>query len=70
LLQKSDLVNYFSSSFTKPEHKGIGTEHEKFLFICKTKKRIEFDGETSIQDLFKFLQLKDGKRGSTIVLIN
>ena len=63
MLQKSDLINYFTSSFTKPEHKGIGTEHEKFLFICKTKKRIEFDGETSIQDLFKFLQLKGWQKG-------
>jgi len=25
LLQKSDLVNYFYSSFTRPEAKGIGT---------------------------------------------
>ena len=63
MLQKSDLINYFTSSFTKPEHKGIGTEHEKFLFICATKKRIEFDGDTSIQDLFKFLQLKGWQKG-------
>ncbi len=55
MLKKLDLVNYFQSSFTEPEHKGIGTEHEKFIFHCKNKKRLEFDGEISIQDLFKFL---------------
>ena len=45
MLQKSDLINYFYSSFTDKEHKGIGTEHEKFIFHCKDKKRIEFDGQ-------------------------
>ena len=55
MLQKSDLINYFQSSFTKPEFKGIGTEHEKFIFHCKNKKRLEFEGDISIQDLFQFL---------------
>ncbi len=55
MLQKSDLINYFRSSITKPEYKGIGTEHEKFIFHCNQHKRIEFDGEISIQDLFQFL---------------
>ena len=58
MLQKSDLINYFHSSFTDKDHKGIGTEHEKFIFHCKNKKRIEFDGEVSIQNLFKFLLSK------------
>ena len=58
MLQKSDLLNYFHSSFTDKDHKGIGTEHEKFIFHCKNKKRIEFDGEVSIQNLFKFLLSK------------
>ncbi len=55
MLQKLDLINYFQSSFTKPEFKGIGTEHEKFIFHCKNKKRLEFEGDISIQDLFQFL---------------
>ena len=55
MLQKSDFIKYFQSSITKPEYKGIGTEHEKFIFHCENKKRIEFDGEISIQDLFQFL---------------
>ena len=63
MLKKSDLINYFHSSFTDPLYKGIGTEHEKFLFICKNKKRIEFDGHTSIQDLFKFLLSKGWQKG-------
>jgi glutamate--cysteine ligase len=58
MLQKSDLINYFYSSFTDKDHKGIGTEHEKFIFHCKNKKRIEFDGDVSIQNLFLFLQSK------------
>lgn len=58
MLQKSDLINYFYSSFTDKEHKGIGTEHEKFIFHCKDKKRIEFDGDVSIQNLFQFLLSK------------
>ena len=58
MLQKSDLINYFYSSFTDKEYKGIGTEHEKFIFHCKDKKRIEFDGDVSIQNLFQFLLSK------------
>lgn len=58
MLQKSDLINYFYSSFRDKDHKGIGTEHEKFIFHCKNKKRIEFDGDVSIQNLFLFLQGK------------
>ena len=58
MLQKSDLINYFYSSFTDKDHKGIGTEHEKFIFHCKNKKRIEFDVDVSIQNLFLFLQGK------------
>ena len=62
MLQKSDLINYFYSSFTDKDHKGIGTEHEKFIFHCKNKKRIEFDGDVSIQNLFLFLQGKGWKK--------
>ena len=58
MLQKSDLINFFHSSFTNPDHKGIGTEHEKFIFHCDQRKRIEFDGEISIQNLFQFLLRK------------
>ena len=61
MLQKSDLINYFKSSFTQPEFKGIGTEHEKFIFHCKNKKRLEFEGDISIQDLFQFLISKGWK---------
>lgn len=63
MLQKSDLINYFYSSFTSPEAKGIGTEHEKFIFHCANKKRIEFDGSVSIQNLFHFLIEKGWKKG-------
>ena len=58
MLEKSDLIKYFQSSITKPEYKGIGTEHEKFIFHCENKKRIGFDGDISIQDLFQFLVSK------------
>ena len=63
MLQKSDLINYFYSSFTSPEAKGIGTEHEKFIFQCKDKKRIKFDGSISIQNLFQFLIEKGWQKG-------
>lgn len=63
MLQKSDLINYFYSSFTSPEAKGIGTEHEKFIFHCKDKKRIKFDGSVSIQNLFQFLIEKGWQKG-------
>ena len=65
MLQKSDLINYFHSSFTDKDHKGIGTEHEKFIFHCKNKKRIEFDGEVSIQNLFKFLLSKGWQKNES-----
>ena len=57
MLQKSDLINYFYSNFTDPEYKGIGTEHEKFIFY-KDNKRFQFDGEVSIQNLFQFFLSK------------
>ena len=38
MLQKSDLINYFHSSFTDKDHKGIGTEHEKFFHLARIKK--------------------------------
>ena len=57
MLQKSDLINYFYSNFTDPEYKGIGTEHEKFIFY-NDNKRFQFDGEVSIQNLFQFFLSK------------
>ena len=57
MLQKSDLINYFYSNFTDPDYKGIGTEHEKFIFY-KDSKRFQFDGEISIQNLFQFFLSK------------
>ena len=58
MLQKTDLINYFHSSFTNPEYKGIGTEHEKFIFYTKDHKRLKFDGEVSVQNLFQFFLSK------------
>ena len=58
MLQKTDLINYFHSSFTDPEYKGIGTEHEKFIYYTKDHKRLKFDGEVSVQNLFQFFLSK------------
>ena len=63
MLKKIDLINYFQSSFTDPLYKGIGTEHEKFIFNCKNKKRLEFEGDISVQDLFQFLLNKGWQKG-------
>ena len=57
MLQKSDFIKYFQSSITKPEYKGIGTEHEKFIFHCENKKRIEL-----LREFIKTSHLKSSKK--------
>ena len=58
MLQKTDLINYFHSSFTDPEYKGIGTEHEKFIFYTIDHKRLKFDGEVSVQKFISIFLIK------------
>ena len=54
-MQKKDLIKFFENSFKNTNTEGIGTEHEKFIFICQNKQRIQFKGDKSIQSLFHFL---------------
>ena len=51
MLQKSDLINYFYSNFTDPEYKGIGTEHEKFLFKKSDFKRLGYEDLNGIKTI-------------------
>ena len=55
-MNKQDLINFFISNKKSQKDFGIGTEHEKFLFLSKDKKRLPFVGSVSIQSLFIHLQ--------------
>ena len=52
---KKDLVEYFYNGSKKKSSWRIGTEHEKFLFDCKNKNSIPYDGDISILKIFSEL---------------
>ena len=58
VMDKSDLINFFLDNVKKENEFGIGTEHEKFIFMPDNKKRIPYNGKISIKSLFKFLLTK------------
>ena len=57
-MNKDNLINFFLNNIKKKNDLGVGTEHEKFLFLSESKKRIPFKGDVSIESLFKFLLTK------------
>src|SRR5690554_6273592 len=43
-MKKEDLVAWFRAGEKGPEHWGIGTEHEQFLFERGTNRRLSYEG--------------------------
>jgi glutamate--cysteine ligase len=56
ITEKKQLIDYFLKSCKKKQDWLIGTEHEKFLFCKKTKKRLKYSGEKSIKTILEKLQ--------------
>ena len=57
-MDKNNLINFFLDNTKNTDNLGVGTEHEKFIFLSKDKKRIPFKGDVSINSLFQFLLTK------------
>ena len=57
-MDKNNLINFFLDNTKNTDHLGVGTEHEKFIFLSKDKKRIPFKGDVSINSLFQYLITK------------
>ena len=57
-MDKNNLINFFLDNTKNRDNLGVGTEHEKFIFLSKDKKRIPFKGDVSINSLFQFLLTK------------
>ena len=57
-MDKNNLINFFLDNTKNTDNLGVGTEHEKFIFLSKDKKRIPFKGDVSINSLFQFLITK------------
>ena len=49
------LVEYFESGAKAPSVRGLGTEHEKFLYVGADRHRIPFNGPGGIESLFHTL---------------
>ena len=50
---KSQLLEYFNKGAKKQDQLLIGVEHEKFLFVGKEKKRVDYE---QIKKIFKNLE--------------
>ena len=58
MINKDDLIGYFSDGEKTPGSEKIGTEHEKFVFSKKDLSLIPYDGEQSIIKIFdRFIDL-------------
>ena len=53
MINKQDLINYFSEGIKKDNTLRIGTEHEKFIFKQNDLSLIPYDGDVSIQAIFQ-----------------
>ncbi len=62
-MNKKDLLDFFLDIKKEKKVFGIGTEHEKFIFILKDKKRIPYKGKISIESLFTYLLSKNWEPG-------
>ena len=58
LIEKSQLIQYFTDGIKKPDQVRIGVEHEKFLFNKNNLNRINYD---KIKNVFEILQNKGWK---------
>ena len=55
MINKKNLIEYFSEGI-KPENKlRIGVEHEKFVLNKDTLQPLKYEGEGGILDIFKSL---------------
>ena len=74
LTSVEQLVAYFQTGSKPSDQRGIGTEHEKFLFRGPQFELTAFDGPGGIEDLFGRLQDRYGwepapDRGRTVALV-
>lgn len=54
---------WFASGAKPPSAWGIGTEHEKFLFDCRSHRRPPYAGDNGIEGILTRIAGKDGWRG-------
>ena len=72
MINKQDLINYFSEGIKKDNTLRIGTEHEKFIFKQNDLSLVSYDGDVSIQAIFQdfvkegWKEVREGK--NTIAL--
>ncbi len=58
MINKDDLIRYFSDGEKTLGSEKIGTEHEKFVFSKKDLSLIPYEGEQSIINIFdRFIDL-------------
>ena len=58
MINKDDLIKYFSGGEKTPGNEKIGTEHEKFVFSKKDLSLVPYNGEQSILKIFeRFINL-------------
>tara|TARA_B100000686_G_scaffold162755_1_gene170305 strand:+ start:1603 stop:2937 length:1335 start_codon:yes stop_codon:yes gene_type:complete len=58
MINKDDLIGYFSNGEKAPGNEKIGTEHEKFVYSKKDLSLVPYDGEQSIIKIFdRFINL-------------
>lgn len=68
------LVDYFRDGCKPPDARGLGTEHEKFVYHGPNCDLIEFDGEGGIESMFRALESEyhwqpQYDRGRTVALV-
>ena len=60
LLDRDSMLAWFAAGEKPVDRWGIGTEHEKILFDCKTQARPGYDGEHGIQHILESIAERDG----------
>ena len=64
MINKDDLIRYFSDGEKTLGSEKIGTEHEKFLYDLRNLKPINYYGKNGIKSLFKMFKKKGWKEVS------
>ena len=50
-IDRASMIAWFADGEKSPDHWGIGTEHEKLLFNCKTHRRPSYEEQGGIRDI-------------------
>ena len=62
-LTRDDILAWFASGEKTRDAWGIGTEHEKFLFDCRSHRRPPYDGADGIEGILTRIAGRAGWRG-------